>query len=389
MPLETLLPNARPDDLNKDWPEDSDDRSEGAAHLRNVKLAMENFYAASGLARMPKGTIPAILDTEFIESGMQLEDGQFTFLKGLTVPSIFYQFIGEDYYRLPPSTPLDVNGGARTQEIVTQPEVEVVTQPLDEAVNAGPLEYITAITGGFLLTEWVLRGVTTVQHVRLTIRRDNATGPIVYQSASDDELRLGEGVTISSVGDTVLPVIPPTILSPGSAIHVKFERYDTVAEAVVDDGIRVKGVFLSPTDFRPYTRQKGFPWEYKELARLEDIGGVKPHVETSGVNVGISETVIASATFSNMPAGQYLVSLDSSVAIVENGEYTFRLRNSGGGLISANEFELKQGDTPAVRTFGTYIHPAQGDLIVSASCEGAGGDDELDAALQVIRLESI
>lgn len=349
MPLEVTVPPVLPDQLNPLWPLASDVKSEGDDHIRNTKQALVNFYEIMNLDELPPGSIPVYIGGKFYASGLAFDQGQAALLRPFVAP-MFIQGLGLN------PTKYQLIGVEMADTEVKRPEsptadalTEIVVQPDDTTTNVSPLLWTFVQPSAAWVKAIIVRSTTAVVHVRVTLRRNNASGDLIYQTASDAELIAGGGVALSASGDSTFLFPQKLEIFAGATIHVTVDRYDTTGKVFTTDGITLKGQTISG-QFVPYQRSQRQALVRRPVVMRRDLP-VRTY-QMNNTDVALSSTLAVLGTFTfqhnsettaygvevaasinNIPNSTLTLNVFVNNVLVDTGSgYTARINNANAGL---------------------------------------------------------
>lgn len=348
MTIEVIVPPALPDQLNPLWPLSNDLKSEGDDHIRNTKESLKNFYAKVNFNGLPAGSIPVYIGGKFFDSGLQSNAGQAAVLRPVVAP-MFIQGLGLN------PTKYQLIGIEMADTAVKRPEsptvealTEVVVQADDTTVNALPLLWTFVQPSAAWVKAIVLRSTLSVAQVRVTLRQTNASGPIVYQTASDAELIAGGGAALASVGDSTIVFPQKLEVFAGATIHVTIDRYDSINQIFTTAGITLKGQTISG-QFVPYQRSQRQNVIRRPVVVRQDLPLRSYQMNNTDVALSTVAAILGSFTFQhNSETTTYGVEVSASInnipnntltlnvyvnnALVDTGSgYTARINNANAG----------------------------------------------------------
>jgi hypothetical protein len=326
MGLETVTSPVTPDQLNQSWPLPTDPKEQGDDHIRNTKAALVEFFRKVNFAGLPNGAIPVYLGGQFTDTGLSLIGGGALFQRPFTAP----QYLKDGGLNPSPQylvgIPLTSAASKRPVAPVPAAEATLLIQPSKAQVNTG------AIAFSFVQdSDAFVRGITVesasvaVNRVRLTLRQTNAAGAIVYQTATDAELKAGGGASISATGESFIAFPIKLEMFSGQTIHVTVDRFDTATNSFVTSGISLKGDLVSGV-FVPYHYSTRQAITRKGVAVSTDIPTKSTQVDTAVQTVS-ALTVVGTFTV-QVPselAGQFLIETLTVFSGVDNANYTINI----------------------------------------------------------------
>ena len=390
MGLEIIPADGTPDLLNKNWPLGTDPKSEGDDHIRNVKTVLQNFYSNSGLTRLPAGTIPAVAGNELIDVGIQLAGGQIQFDVPVTLASAVIQGLGNSFQALPPLAPIDQGAGARTVTRVVEAEEMLDIQLVDSQIASSPIGFTYTYMQNVMITELTFRGSgDQIDNVRITLRENDAAGQIVFQSATDDLLRLAGGATILAVGDSVFPVSVPTVIEGGRTFFITLDRFDTLTGEIVNTGLNLRGGTIG-LEFVPYLVEKVLPWSFKEMALLEDLVVDVDDVVAYDVSSQLfsnAATLVLPSQQATLTAGTFLVTGEVDVVGADGGSYLMEV--SIGATVFSRTFGLAGNDFATFRQRFELVWPADASVAVQIDISTLSPADEATKVAASLRFTKV
>lgn len=325
MPLEVVVPPVLPDQLNPLWPLSGDVKSEGDDHIRNTKTALTNFYSKVNFNGLPSGAIPVYLGGQFYASGLQFDQGQAATLRPFVAPQFIqalglntskYQLIGVDMSDTAVKRPESPTADALS---------ELVVQPDDSTVNTLPLIWTFVQPGGAWVKAIIVRATVSVSNVRVTLRQNDGTGPIVYQTASDAELKAGGGAAFSSSGDSTVLFPQKLEVFAGATLHVTVDRFDAVSQTFTTAGIFVKGQTISG-QFVPYQRSLRQGVIRRPVVVQADLPLRSYQMNNGDVALSTVPAVLGTFTFTHKTEStEYGVEISTSINNIPNNTVTLNV----------------------------------------------------------------
>lgn len=349
MAIEVIVPPALPDQLNPLWPLANDLKSEGDDHIRNTKETLKNFYEKVNFAGLPAGSIPVYIGGKFFDSGLFSYQGQATVLRPFVSP-MFIQGMGLN------TTRYQMIGVEMADTAVKRPEsptvealTEVVIQADDSNVNTVPLLWTFTQLASAWVKGVVVRATVAVSGVRITLRQTNASGPILFQTASDAELIAGGGATLSAFGDSTILFPQKIEVFAGAVMHVTIDRYDMGTQTFVQTGISLRGQTISG-QFVPYQRSQRQNLTRRPLVIGSDLPVRSYQMNNADVALSTVAAVLGTFTFqhnsettafgveistsiNNIPNNTVTLNVYVNNVLVDTGSgYTARINNANVGL---------------------------------------------------------
>lgn len=338
MGLETVIAPVYPDQLNPNWPLPEDSQRQGDDHFRNIKAALINFYTRVNFSALPNGAVPAYIGGKFWDSGLTFAGGQAFTLQPFLSPMVIQagglnpkksQLIG---------VPLDDVAVSRPVTPTATGVYELDIQLDESEVNSTPISFTFTQDSDAWVKGIIVRGAAAVGGVRLTLRDGSASGPILYQTASDPDLIAGGGAFIAASGDSTIPFPQKLEMFTGNVIHVTAERYDSLLGVIVGTGISLKGKTLSG-QFVPYQRSIRQAVTRVGVAVKSDLPCLSYLADTTEQTLTSTLTTVGNFVYNHTdPAGTRLLDIGVMLQNLPNGVITINLLvngvlvDTGGGV---------------------------------------------------------
>lgn len=337
MSLEPVIPPVLPDQLNPAWPTANDLKSEGDDHIRNTKDALVNFYSKVNFEGLPSGSIPVYIGGKFFDSGLQSNSGQAAMLRPFVAPMFVQGFgLNPTKYQLVGINMVDT-AVKRPESPTVDALSEIVVQPDDTTLSVNPLQWTFLQPSAAWVKAVIVRSTVSVARVRVTLRLDNAAGPVVYQTASDAELIAGGGASLSSVGDSSILFPQKLEVFAGATIHATVDRYDTATQTFTMGGIILRGQTISG-QFVPYQRSQRQSLTRQPLVVRQDLPVRSYQMNNTDVALSTVAAVLGTFTFQhNSETSAFGVEVSTSLINIPNNIVTFNvyvnniLVNTGSG----------------------------------------------------------
>lgn len=325
MPIEVIIPPALPDQLNPLWPLATDIKSEGDDHIRNAKAALQNFYTKVNFGGLPEGAIPVYLGGKFYDSGFNFNAGQAATLRPMVSP-MFIQSLGlnPSKYQMIGIEMLD-SAVKRPESPTVEALSELVVQADDSAVNILPLMWTFVQPSAAWVKGIVVRATVSVAHIRVTLRQNSASGPVIYQTASDAELIAGGGAAFSSSGDSTVVFPQKLEVFAGATIHVTVDRYDVLSNSFTTAGIFLKGQTFSG-QFIPYQRSQRQNLIRRPVVVRQDLPLRSYQMDNTDVALSTVAAILGTFTFQhNSETTTYGVEISASILNIPNNTLTLNV----------------------------------------------------------------
>lgn len=349
MPVEVIIPPGSPDQLNPAWPLPNDLKNEGDDHIRNIKDSLKNFYTQVNLSGLSEGSIPVYLGGKFYDSGLQFNQGAAATLRPFVAP-MFVQALGLN------PTKYQMVGLEMADTAVKRPESptvealsEIVVQADDTTVNVNPLAWSFVQPSAAWVKAIVVRATVSVSRVRVTLRLNNSSGSVVYQTASDAELIAGGGAAFNSSGDSIVTFPQKLEVFAGATIHVTVDRYDTITQTFTTGGIFLKGQTIGG-QFIPYQKSQRQNLTRRPVAVRADLPALSYQMNNADVALSTVAAVLGTFTFQhnaevtshgveistsiiNIPNNTVTINVYVNNVLIDTGSgYTARINNANVGL---------------------------------------------------------
>ncbi len=331
MPLEDNIGSgSTPLDLDETWPLSTDPKSEGDDHIRNVKRVLKNFYGDLNLATLPEGSIPAFFGGRADTSNISLGGGGLEITVPVKLDSIYVKDPESNLSAPLVYAPVGLDSSPKFYK--TGAEITIPGQPVDSEQNSSPIGVVLPVTSAILTNSFTFRGGVAIDFLRLTLRDTDVNGAVIIQTASDEELRAGGGISLLAVGDTSIDMKEYWTSIPGTTVYLTVERYDPVTDSIVDTGIVLKGATISG-DFVPYFNRTGYPYTLVELQEKVGAGQLNRVLseQVDGPLAIVSTTNIHTTTLSG-DAGVYEWELTVVANFIATNDGYFDLGLSIGGV---------------------------------------------------------
>ena len=383
MGLETgINESSTPEDLNEDWPLGEDPKSQGDDHIRNVKLVLQNFYAAvlgEGGGTLTDGAIPVHFGTTFEDSGLRIEGG--TLISDIPFTSANFSLLDafSSAQSLVPEATFDSSGDLGTFTPVMEPLVASVAQPLDTETSSSPIAFPLLQVTNTLTPAFRLKGAgTLVEHVRIKFQANDSLGAVLFSSATDAEIREGGGFTINPTGLSTFTFTTGIIAEAGNTYWVTYDRYDVGTDSIVNTGIPLKGTTIGGF-FVPYFETDAHIFAYEKLILESEIVGNTAFSEESLVLqtvVNLATEQIATLTIpSAAPSGDFDIEIGfnaiTNAATTISGSLFFTgvpkdLDGAGNIFIE----HLATGDAPQISVHTETTHTTGADTVIVLNVTG-------------------
>lgn len=355
MGLENVVIPVTPDQLNSNWPLPADPKAQGDDHLRITKAALIEFWTKVNFSNLSDGTIPVYLGGKFTDTGLALIGGGALFQRPFTAPQYHKDGGLNPYPQYMVGIPLTAVASKRPIAPIPSAETTLVIQPSKAQVNTGPIAF------AFLQdSDAFVRGITVesasvaVSHVRLTLRQTNELGPIIYQTATDAELKAGGGANIAATGESFISFPTKLEMFAGQTIHVTVDRYDVASDMFVPTDIFLKGDLVSGV-FIPYHYSTRQAIVRKGVAVDTDLPYKSVQVDTTSQTVsGLTVVGTFNLQVPSAFAGEFIIEALVAFSGVDNANYIINLFVDGV-LVDLGDGQTCRIDSAA--TPRTYHQP--------------------------------
>lgn len=152
----------------------------------------------------------------------------------------------------------------KAARIARTAETEVTLQPDKSENQAGNYSFQAPVTFNRNITEITIEMAQNVDNVRITFRENNSSGPILWESHTDQVWEAGGGYTFVADTETQLDLIDSARVDTTIPLFVTIERFTNPSQMVVK-GATIMGQFL------PFLRQKYTIQTRVELADASEI----------------------------------------------------------------------------------------------------------------------
>lgn len=380
MGLEIVTPPVTPDQLNTSWPLPVDPKDQGDDHVRNTKAALVEFYRKVNFSGLLEGAIPVYLGGQFVDTGLSLVGGGALFQRPFTAPQYTKSGGLNPYPQYLVGMRLTSVATKRPEAPIPSAESTLIIQPSKAQVNTNAIAFsFTQDSDAFVRGITVESAALAVSRVRLTLRQSTALGPIVYQTATDAELKAGGGASILATGETFIPFPSKLEMYTGQVIHVTVDRYDPVSNTFTTGGILLKGDLVTGI-FIPYhysTRQaivrKGIAVDsdlpiksmqvdttQQAVSALTVIGNFQLQVPSSLEGPFILESVV---TFSGVDNANYIINMFVDNVLIDHGDGNTCRIDSASTLRTFHQLVMAVSTlTPGAHTVRIELTPSTGTV---------------------------
>lgn len=376
MGLETLNSDSLPDALNEDWPSGTDPKSEGDDHLRNIKLALKNFYnkVKLGTSDLPEGALPVVLGGALVDSGLRYSGSFLRFLGGVRAANYQHRMPGEARINMFPMTAINEENDARTFEISVQSPGPVVLNANDGSLNSGPIDYAYNANQDLVIQQIDLKSAVALAAVRITLY--NEFDEVEYQSATDAALKNGLGFSLQAGGTTQVLLTNWLPVAANANLRVKFDRYDADTDSITTSGFQFYGSTIGG-EFVPYMVVVARIFTYNTLARLSDIKFDKTYTDRHApISVNLTTFVQISQVNVTFPAaGKYLIKAFYHMENPSQGEYAFSIQANGNTVDGSIETTNTTGNSSQMKVVVSdydVVTPGAVSLTLLARCISNG-----------------
>lgn len=360
MGLETVTAPVLPTQLNANWPLPGDPKDQGDDHIRNTKAALIEFYRKVNFSGLPEGSIPVYLGGQFTDTGLSLVGGGAIFQRPFSAPQYTKNGGLNPYPQYLIGIALTTAATKRPEAPIPSGETTLMIQPSKAQVNAAPIAFaFTQDSDAFVRGITVESASVAVSRVRLTLRQTNASGAIIYQTATDAELKAGGGASILATGETFIPFPSKLEMYAGQVIHVTVDRYDPASNSFIGTGISLKGDLVSGV-FVPYHYSTRQAITRKGVVVDSDLPVKSVQVDTTQQTVS-ALTVVGTFTL-QVPAslaGPFILESDVVFSGIDNANYTINMYVDNVLVDHGDGFTCRVDSAATPRTWSVPVMAVQ------------------------------